>query len=292
MDRAILLSPTLISRRGTPELIKGATVYLGDEFCIHKQASFRDFAAVRKLSGKNPVLLSTLLTEPAFERYALLLAECAKKAPGTEVVVNDVGLLRFIDQNYRGRFRLSLGRLMTYFFDTKHTRLPGCTRPLIWTGETSAPAARKADREAEERKRKSWEDGLDLTPIAYIREFLKRYAIERVETDSEYLFKKYAENTDMKISFYYPLRLMATTRFCPFVGGIVPSCKAPCGTRLVRLETRELDYRLFSKGNAYFAKNKIFRHPRLDRLVVMPLTKSPCFNPLPNKYSNPDRPSA
>ncbi len=292
MDRAILLSPTLISGRGTPELVKNATVYLGDEFCIHKQPSFRDFAAVRKLSGRNPVLLGTLLTEPAFDRWALLLAECAKKAPGAEVVVNDVGLLRFIDGNYRGRFKLALGRLMTYFFDTKHTRLPGCTRPLLWTGEASAPAARKADLEAEEKSRKSWEDGLDLTPIAYIREFLKRYAIERVETDSEYLFKKYSDGTDMKISYYYPLRLMAMTRFCPFVGGIVQKCKAPCGTSLVRLETRQLDYRLFSKGNAYFAKNKLFKHPRLDRLVVMPLAKSPGFNPLPNKYSSPDRPRA
>lgn len=66
MDRVILLSPTLLSRPGAPELKRGATVYLGDEFCIHKQASFADFSAVRELTGKNPALLSTLLTEPAF----------------------------------------------------------------------------------------------------------------------------------------------------------------------------------------------------------------------------------
>lgn len=289
MDRAILLSPTLLSRPGAPDLKKGATVYLGDEFCIHKQASFADFAAVRKLTGEDPVLLSTLLTEPAFEKYSRLLAECAKKAPGTEIVVNDTGLLRFLDRNYRGVFRITLGRLMTYFFDTRHTRLPGCTRPILWTGGGGRGAARDGKRQ-EEKAGRTWETELDATPLDYIREFIERYGVERVETDSEYIFRKYTRVKNVKLSFYYPLRLMAMTRFCPFMGGIAQQCAAPCGTSLVKLGTGQLDYQLFAKGNAYFARNELFKHPRLDRLVVMPLTKLRGFKPVRNKYSSPDRP--
>lgn len=275
MDTAILLSPSLINKRGAPELVKNATVYLGDEFCIHKQPSFADFAAVRKLTGKTPVLLSTLLTEPALENYARLLSECAKKAPGAEVVVNDIGLLHFIDKNYRGRFRITLGRLMTYFFDPKDRRVLGSKTDSAWM---------------EGRELKAWEARRNDTPIAYIRGFLKRYAVERVETDSEQIFRKYAGNTDVKISFHYPLRLMAVTRLCPFMGGIATKCKAPCGNRLLGLKTKHLDYEVFCKGNAYFMKNRLIKHPRLDRLVVTSFVRSPGFKLVMNKYSYPDRP--
>ncbi|MDD2805685.1 MAG: hypothetical protein PHV33_09030 [Elusimicrobiales bacterium] len=290
MDRAILLSPGLISGPRAAELGKGATVYLGDEFCIHKQASFADFAAVRERTGKNPVLLSTLLTEPAFENYARLLADCARKAPGTEIVVNDAGLLRYIDKKYRGRFSLTLGRLMTYFFDTKHTRLPGCTRPLLWAEGKGGCAGCAGPRRGEKRG-KIWETELDATPLEYIREFLKRYGVKRVETDSAYIFKKYAAIKGVKLSYYYPLRLMAMTRFCPFMGGIAQKCAAPCADSLVKLETCELDYKLYSKGNAYFAKNRLLKHPRLDRLVTLPTTPLAGFRPVANKYSSPDRPA-
>ena len=137
---------------------------------------------------------------------------------------------------------------------------------------------------------KVWEDSLEATPTPYIKRFLKRYAVERVETDSERIFEKYAGNTKVKISYHYPMRLMAMTRFCPFAGGIVPECKAPCGTRLLKLNTRQLDYQLFSKGNAYFARNKPLKHPRLDRLVEMSLTPSPGFELFRNKYCCPDGP--
>ncbi|OGS07517.1 MAG: hypothetical protein A2270_09635 [Elusimicrobia bacterium RIFOXYA12_FULL_51_18] len=258
MEKAIILSPSLINQKSTLELIKGAMVYLGDEFCIHKQPSFADFTSARKLTGATPVLLSTLLTEPALKSYAVLLSECAKKAPGTEVVVNDIGLLHFIDKNYRGRFSITLGRLITYLFDPKNTRVLGS----------------KSERGLEGKKMKLWESSLEATPTPYIKKFLKRYAVERVETDSERIFKKYADNMDVKISFYYPMRLMAMTRFCPFRGGISLECKAPCGSRLLTLRTRHLDYPLFSKGNAYFVKNRLVKHPRLDRTVRFPFVKS------------------
>ncbi|OGR45265.1 MAG: hypothetical protein A2X35_03200 [Elusimicrobia bacterium GWA2_61_42] len=261
MEKAIIISPSLVSRPGTLKLIKGATVYLGDEFCIHKQPSFADFAAVQKLTGRRPVIVSTLLTEPALKKYAKLLAECAKKAPGTEIVVNDLGLLRLIDKNYRGKFSVTLGRLMTYFFDPRNTRVLGSKAP---GGE-------------EGKKMKVWENSMESTPTPYIKKFLKRYAVERIETDSERIFKKYAENTAVKISFYAPMRLMAITRFCPFRGGLSLECKAPCGSRLLRLKSKHFDYPLFSKGNAYFVKNKAIKHPRLDRTVTLPFVKSPGF---------------
>lgn len=261
MEKAIILSPFLVNRPDTPELIKGHTVYIGDEFCIHKQPSFSDALAVEKLTGKFPVLLSGLLTEPALKGYIKLLAECAQKRPGAEVVVNDIGLLRYIDKNYRGRFSVTLGRLMTYFFDPKNTRVFGS----------------KADWGKEGKKMKVWEASLESTPTPYIKKFLKRYAVERIETDSERIFMKYAKNMKVKISFYSPMRLMAMTRFCPFSGGIALDCKGPCGMRLLELETRHLDYPIFAKGNAYFVKNRPVKHPRLDRTVTLPFVKSPGF---------------
>jgi len=292
MDQAIILSPSLASERGARELVRNSIVYLGDEFCIHKQPSFAAFEALRKLTGRRPVLLSTILTEPAFERWEKLLAECAKKAPGTEIVINDIGLLRYIDKNYRGRFSLTLGRLMAYFFDTKHTRLPGCSRPIMWAGEAlpdAGPGA-AAEKVREAKKMKDWETKLDVTPMSYIKDFIKRYKVRRVETDSREIFRKYADNTDVKLSFHYPLRLMSMTRICPFMGGIAPSCAAPCGKRLLSLKTRELDFAVFSKGNAYFAKNRLIDHPRVDRAVELPYVNSPGFKQVMNKYSCPDRP--
>ncbi len=294
MDQAIILSPSLAAESGVKELIGKRTVYLGDEFCIHKQPSFADFAALKELTGKSPVLLSTLLTENAFEGYARLLSECARKAPGAEIVVNDIGLLRYIDKKYRGRFGITLGRLMTYFFDTKHTRLPGCSRPILWSSEKSSPETQdgpgKAAPSAERKDLKNWETRLDVTPMAYIKDFIKRYGVERVETDSRELFKKYAENTKVKLSFHYPLRLMSMTRFCPFMGGIATTCKAPCGDGLLSLKTMQLDFAVFSKGNAYFAKNRLVKHPRLSRAVFLPYSPKPGFKLAMNKYSSPDRP--
>ena len=261
MEKAIIISPSQINRPGTLELIKRATVYVGDEFCIHKQPSFADLCAAKKLTGKFPVIVSTLLTEPALKKYKKLLAECAGKAPGAEIVVNDLGLLRFIDKNYRGKFRITLGRLMTYFFDPRNSRVLG----------SKAAGGEKG------KKLKVWENSLESTPAPYIKKFLKRYGVERVETDSERIFKKYADNTGVKISFYAPMRLMAMTRFCPFRGGLSLECKAPCGSRLLRLKSKHFDYPLFSKGNAYFVKNRRIRHPRLDRAVTLPFVRSPGF---------------
>ncbi|OGR45267.1 MAG: hypothetical protein A2X35_03210 [Elusimicrobia bacterium GWA2_61_42] len=292
MAQAIILSPSLAAESGAQKLIKNSLVYLGDEFCIHKQPAFSGFEAVTRLTGRRPALLSTLLTDPAFERWEALLAACAKKAPGTEVVINDIGLLRFIDKKYRGKFSLTLGRLMTYFFDTKHTRLPGCSRPIMWTGEAlpdPGPGA-AAEKVREAKKMKDWESKLDVTPMAYLKDFIKRYKVSRVETDSREIFKKYADNTAVKLSFHYPLRLMSMTRICPFMGGIVPACSAPCGSRLLSLKTKELDFAVFSKGNAYFAKNRLISHPRLDRAVELPYVNSPGFKQVMNKYSCPDHP--
>jgi hypothetical protein len=258
MEKAIILSPSRICRPGALKLINGATVYLGDEFCAHKQPSFRDFAAARELTGRNPVLVSSLLTEPFLKKYIALLSECAKKAPGTEIVVNDLGLLNFIDKNYRGVFSITLGRLITYLFDPKNTRVLGS----------------KSDQGLAGKKMKVWEATLEATPTPYIKRFLKRYLVERIETDSERIFRKYAKNTKVKISFYSPMRLMAMTRFCPFRGGMALECKEPCGTRLLKIKTPHLDYPLFSKGNAYFVKNRPVKHPRLDRTVTIPYMSS------------------
>lgn len=268
MEKATVLNPSQLAKSAAG-LKKAGTVYLGDEFCIHKQPSFADFAAVKKLTGRNPVLLSTLLNEPALERWEKLLAECAKKAPGTEIVVNDLGLLYLINKKYRGRFSITLGRLMTYFFDRKKILVPGTKAGLGLDGE----------------KPETWEKGIDVTPIAYIKSFLKRYAVERVETDTEHILKKYADNTDVKIAFHHPLSLMALTRFCPFRGGLTSECKGPCGKRLLRLTTKHLEYPIFSKGNAYFVKNKLVKHPRLDRVVATPFVNSTGFKMAINEGS-------
>jgi len=269
MEKALILSPSLRAKYGAAALKKYDTVCLGDEFCIHKQPSFADLAAVKKLTGKTPVLVSTLLTEPALERWAALLAECAKKEPGAEIVVNDLGLLHFINKKYRGRFRVTLGRLMTYFFDRKKMLAPGSEAGLGLEGE----------------RPETWESGIDVTPVDYLKGFLKRYAVGRVETDNEHLLRKYADNTDVKISFHYPLSLMALTRFCPFKGGLTLDCKAPCGERLLKLSSRHLDYPLYSKGNAYFVKNKLVKHPRVDRAVFTPSVNSPGFKMAINEGS-------
>lgn len=258
MEKAIILSPSQLRRRGALELIDGATVYLGDEFCSHKQPTFADFAAARGLLGRNPVIISSLLTEPALKGFMKLLADCAKAAPGAEIVINDLGLLNFIDKHYRGRFSITLGRLLTYLFDPKNTRVLGS----------------RSDEGLLGKKMKVWEASLEATPTPYIKRFLKRYAVERVETDSERIFRKYAKNTKVKISFYSPMRLMAITRFCPYRGGIALDCTEPCGTRRLEIKTGRLDYPLFSKGNAYFVKNRPIKHPRLDRAVSIPFVEA------------------
>lgn len=258
MEKAIILSPSRLRLPGALELINGARLYLGDEFCFHKQPAYADFEAARELTGKTPALVSSLLTETALQAYAALLAKCAKKAPGTEIIVNDLGLLNFIDKNYRGRFSVTLGRLLTYLFDPKNTRVLGS----------------RSDAGLAGKKMKLWEKSLEATPTPYIKRFLKRYAVERVETDSERIFRKYALNTKVKLSFYSPMRLMAMTRFCPFRGGFSLECKQPCGSRLLEIKTPHLDYPLFSKGNAYFVKNRPIKHSRLDRMVTVPFVKS------------------
>lgn len=269
MEKALILSPFLRAKYGAAALKKYDTVCLGDDFCMHKQPAFADFEAVRKITGRPPVLVSTLLTEPYLENWEKLLAVCARKAKGTEIVVNDLGLLYFIDKKYRGVFSVTLGRLMTYFFDRKKILAPGSKRGVGLDGE--AP--------------ETWEKGIDTTDVGYIKNFLSRYGVSRVEVDTEHLLRKYADNTDMRISYHYPLTLMAMTRFCPFRGGIAADCKGPCGEKLLKLTSGHLPYPIYSKGNAYFVKNKLPKHPKIDRAVFTAAVNSPGFKMKINEES-------
>ena len=93
-------------------------IYLGDEFCPHRLPSLQELHRVIEFTQSRSLsltLITPMVSDAGLENCRPLLDTLSLHDQTSEIVVNDWGMMTFVQQNYP-HFRLALGRLLNKGF--------------------------------------------------------------------------------------------------------------------------------------------------------------------------------
>jgi hypothetical protein len=219
-------------------------VYIGDEFCIHRLPSLDELDAllrVIKTENAELTLLIPPLTDEGIERSIPLLNVLNENDPQAEVVVNDWGVLLFLQQNYPF-FRLSVGRLLNKGF--KDPRLMDLEEASQFSAET-----------AELFNRCTFDSDEFLSK-------LQEMNVRRLERDLlPYGELEIQSHGGLETSVYFPFGYISTGRVCWMATfnasaekklSISNGCRRPCKEISLNLDHDGTNLPLFQAGNTIF----------------------------------------
>lgn len=259
MEQAIFISNIENLKYVTQEYSR---LYFGIEFCQNLIPSIEDLECVLRFVSKKRLdftLVTPFVTNEGFGKLKTQLNYLIKENPKSEIVINDWGLLRWINKTYPD-LELTLGRLLT-----KQKRGP---RILNLIGKVSDTMV--------EHFQKSNVDNRIVT------NFLISKNIKRIEFDN--LLQGVKRPLDsLKGSLYFPFAYITTTRFClisSYEDNIrrplraIFACNKECQKYTLKLQHRQMPVELFLKGNTQFFKNKYVPEDlgqlNIDRSVYQP----------------------
>jgi hypothetical protein len=261
MERALFISKSKNLKYHIPEFTR---LYFGNEFCERLLPSNQEIDTALIFSIKKELgfsLVTPYCTELGLKRVKELLKKIAQEKPGSEVVINDWGVLRALKSSSYHLIPV-LGRLLT-----KIKRGPRLMNMLdVLPGE------------AIEYLKSS-----NLTVPIY-SEFLQKHGISRAELDNPFQgFDFERADNRIHLSLYIPFAFVTTTRFCLTASCDIPEekgligifpCKKECQKYTFYLENPVMPVMLIRKGNTVFFKNdKIptgLKEKGVDRVVVQP----------------------
>ncbi len=229
-------------------------VYYGSEFCEHLMPSSAQMAAVLDFAS-NYKAAFTLVTPILYESGLKKANELLERLPsGTEVVINDLGLLDTA---------AALGLVPV------HGRL------LL--------SSVKDPRIGKDAPFKEYFSSHNIQS-SYVR-MMKARGVSRIEIDNVWQSYDLSRIEGVSMSLYYPFVSCSTTRKCLFanlagggdcgVGGLgfPVSCDRKCGGRAIRADLAGRQITIM--GNAQFYRNdappSYFDSEPIDRLVYMPV---------------------
>jgi hypothetical protein len=223
---------------------RSVRLYIGDEFCIHRLPNPVEFDTLCQLAkGGNRALtfLTPPLTDAGIDRFAPLFDILKDMDPGTEVVVNDWGVLLFLKEKYPS-FQLSVGRLLNKGF--KDPRLTSPDEALTFSAET-AELFNTCTFDAVEFPAK-----------------MQQLNIKRLERDllpfGEPEIKRHGE---LQTSVYFPFGYITTGRVCWMSSfhtvpgkkfSISNGCHRTCQKISLKLNHAKTDLHLYQTGNTIF----------------------------------------
>jgi hypothetical protein len=238
--------PGAMQGRDWPDLMAANSVriYVGDEFCIHRLPHIDELDAVCRsanaISG-GLTFLTPPLTDEGMEKCAAAFDYFKENAPQAEVVVNDWGVLVFLQQHYP-LFRLSLGRLLNRGFKDPRLRNPE---------EASRFSAETAE--------------LFNTCTFDVKEFaekMQELKVKRLERDLlPYGDAEIPNHDGLESSVYFPFGYVSTGRLCWMASfnasaarkySISDGCRQPCNTMSLKLNRAGTNLQLFQAGNTIF----------------------------------------
>ena len=237
MERAALISNLESLPLITPPHER---LYFGPEFCQYLLPSSSELKEALNFAQKKNLsftLVTPFVTDEGLKKL-IPLWEVLKDWKKPEVVVNDWGVLSFLQENYP-EFSLVLGRLLS-----KQKR-----GPRLLNIKDRIP------REMWAHFQRSY---LDL-PL--VQDFLSQRGIRRVELDN--LLQGIKRDPEIPTSLYYPYAYVTTTRMCLTnacdqriqpLRSIFP-CHKECRIYTFRLIHRNMPVSLFIKGNTQFFRN-------------------------------------
>lgn len=220
---------------------KYSRIYFGIEFCERLIPDVRDMQQVLDFVSKNKLALSLVtcfVTDQGLQQTINLLQLLHRFRPGSEVVINDWGLLRVVKDL---GLKPVLGRLLV-----KQKRDPR----ILDLKDKISKAVRLQLQDAKLN--------------SYFLEFLKDKGIERAEIDNllQGIKTEKFSFSSLSFSLYVPFGYITTTRICPFIPankngerlGIFP-CDKECRTEPFTFSHPSMSTPLILKGNTVFFEN-------------------------------------
>lgn len=243
-------------------------VYYGAEFCQNLIPTTKELGSVLDLCERRKLdltLLTPFVTDAGLDKLEPLFALMAERRPGSEVVINDWGTLRMINDRFDALVPV-FGRLIT-----RQKRGP---RLSLLKGKVP-------DAMVDHFRR------LGIT-VPVVRRFLSERRIGRIELDWPLQgLDVNLDFPDVKLSgtLYMPWVYVTTTRLCLTNAcdqpekvdrvGIFP-CGRECETYTFRLTHPTVPVELVLKGNTQFYRNEDVPSETeleamgIDRLVFEP----------------------
>lgn len=236
-------------------------VYFGDEFCERLLPAKDDLAEVMEQSASRGLkfsLVTPYVTEAGLKSTARLLAMLPD---GTEVVINDWGVLRVLKNKFPTLVPV-LGRLLT-----KIKRGPRIVNFLD-----------KLPKDALDHLHKT-----NLGVPVY-QKFLFENQIKRAELDNPLQGIDLSDvPPELNLSLYIPFVYVTTTRFCLVANCDVPEkkgfigvfpCHKECRKYTFYLDNAVMTTLLIRRGNTLFYKNtnitEELKNSKIDRIVIEP----------------------
>lgn len=238
-------------------------IHFGDEFCERLLPGPAEVERVLNHAAEAScalTLVTPYVTEDGLGRVERLLEVLPD---GTEVTINDWGVLRLLRRRFPG-LQPVLGRLLT-----KIKRGPRISGFL----DVIPPEALQHLRRT------------NLGVPAYLR-FLADSGITRVELDNPFQGLDLSDVPEgLHLSLHIPFAYVTTTRFCLTANCDKPDRKGfigvfPCGQECRKytfyLDNAAMSTLLIRRGNTLFYKNtslpqEIRDDPRIDRVVIAPV---------------------
>ena len=224
-----------------PQLPRPRRLYVGDEFCPGRLPGVDDLPGFLRMAdemGLGLTLLTPVLTDQGIEECNPLFQDLKKWNPGAEVVVNDLGVLFYLQREYPD-FQLSMGRLFNKGF--KDPR-PDVNKALKPSGAGSFLSHCSFNQQ----------NMLDLARSLNIKRFEQDLLPHADPGDM---------GTGLKRSVYFPFGYVTTGRAC-FMAGVVHGpgvrfkynngCPLPCTRQELELNHPHCARPLFQKGNTIF----------------------------------------
>lgn len=234
-------------------------IYFGNEFCQKLIPSIEEiekaliFASSKSL---NFTFVTSYVTDDGVDRLRILLRIISQKNPGSEVVVNDWGMLDIV-KGYG--LKPVIGRLLI-----KQKRDPRISNLIGKWPKLVAEYSKYAS--------------VDF----YLSKFLKSKGVERIEIDNllQGIELEKTKTSGLFFSLYFPYGYIATSRRCFFDNDNQiddkdswSGCQNSCDAKFVSLQHAALPAPLYVKGNTVFFRNRKFppcvKRKEIDRLVIL-----------------------
>lgn len=218
--------------------------YIGDEFCSHRlpdPAELDTLCQLAKSENRGLTFLTPPLTDDGINRCRSLFDVFKDMDSGTEVVVNDWGVLLFLKEKYPS-FQLSVGRLLNKGF--KDPRLTNPDDALAFSAETAELF-----------------NTCTFDSVEFLAK-MRQLNIKGLERDlfpfGEPEIKRHGK---LQTSIYFPFGYITTGRVCwmkSFHGppeskfSISNGCRRTCQKMSLKLNHAKTDLQLFQTGNTIF----------------------------------------
>lgn len=274
MEKAIHI--TNLKRLISFQKEKYQRIYWGVEFCQNLIPDLIDTEKVVKFAEENRLkftFVTPFVTERGFKRLREIFNWFKKSRTNCEIVVNDWGVLECLNGEFKGYFKLSLGRLLV-----RQQRDPAIKTIL----EKQLPFAVKG-KNGEIRiiihrvPNKQYQEGIKASYVnssSFVR-FLSKFDIERVELNN-LIQGVNLKGVEFKKSIYTPFVNISTSRFCPMESKFqkiyrINVCAKECQKYYTILRSRAIPKAIYKRGGTTFYKNplsiKKILNTDIDRIV-------------------------